>query len=195
MKKNSIEEEWRPIPEWEGYYEASSYGRVRSVDRSVMRGAVEAVIRGKILKQHLRRSGYLFVNLCRDGRYKSTAVHRLVLMAFKGAAPEGYICCHNDGVRNNNHLANLRWGTYSENLHDKVKHGTDHQAKKTHCPRNHVLDGDNLVKAKARGNRECLACNRARAYMRYNGINMSKLQEVSDSYYADIVKSVQVLNT
>lgn len=50
-------------------------------------------------------------------------MHRLVLQAFVGAAPEGHECLHKDGDHSNNTLRNLRWGTRQENGHDQIRHG------------------------------------------------------------------------
>lgn len=58
------------------------------------------------------------------GRSKHYAVHRLVLETFIGPCPDGMEGCHNDGVRTNNHVDNLRWDSRSENAKDKVRHGT-----------------------------------------------------------------------
>jgi DNA-directed RNA polymerase specialized sigma24 family protein len=67
---------------------------------------------------------YRTVNLSDGVRKRRRYVHRLVLEAFVGRRPEGMVCCHNDGDPTNNRLDNLRWGTYRENEHDKLRHGT-----------------------------------------------------------------------
>lgn len=66
----------------------------------------------------------LTVRLCRNGKYHSYAVHRLVLEAFVGPCPEGMEGCHEDGDPTNNDLTNLRWDTHKGNMLDSVKHGT-----------------------------------------------------------------------
>ena len=62
-------------------------------------------------------------------------IHRLVLEAFVGPCPEGMETCHNNGVRTDNRLENLRWDTSSANNDDIVKHGRHWLASRSHCPR------------------------------------------------------------
>src|SRR5690606_38480338 len=87
--------------------------------------------------------------------------HVLVAEAFIGPRPEGAECLHGDGDHTNNMVSNLRWGTKSENQLDSVRHGTHHQANKTHCPRGHELVEGNLARRKL-PYRQCLTCERAR---------------------------------
>ena len=116
---------WRPIPGYEGYYEAGDLGNIRSVDRQVKysNGSVH-LYKGKILKQAAGSRGYLLVTLCKEGKQTSHNVHVLILTAFKGPRPEGSEVCHNDGNQLNNRLMNLRWDTRSGNMRDKDLHGT-----------------------------------------------------------------------
>ena len=79
------EEKWRAVVEFEGLYEVSSIGRVRSLDRVVSSGRM---FPGRILRQRRDSRGYMHVNLWRDRRMTTMRVHRLVLIAFAGA-PEG----------------------------------------------------------------------------------------------------------
>lgn len=112
---------------WEGFYEVSSEGRVRSLDRTVVvRCGARPYVRrmkGRVLRQNRKRNGYLQVELSRVGEPPSYRnVHRLVLAAFEGPGPEGYEVCHNDGTRANNRLENLRYDTRSNNHLDRHKH-------------------------------------------------------------------------
>lgn len=74
----------------------------------------------KRMKPHRHRIGYLEVKL----HYRFKLIHRIVLEAFIGPCPVGMECCHNDGDRKNNTLANLRWDTHKANKEDSIKHGT-----------------------------------------------------------------------
>ena len=151
---------WKPVVGYEGYYEVSDHGRVRSLDRVDTAGRTK---KGVIRKAVLSRD-HMQLALYRDTKMKMKYVHRLVLEAFVGPCPEGMEACHNDGNPSNNHVNNLRWDTQSENMNDRVKHGSHHQAIKTHCPRGHVLAEPNLVVADLkRGGRTCLSCSRGRA--------------------------------
>lgn len=110
-------EQWRPVRGYEGFYEVSDFGRIRS---SARQGTDGRVLR---LKES-RPCGYQRIRLYRDGRGEAKKVHRLVLEAFVGPCPTGMEACHNDGRRNNNRLTNLRWGTRKENCADARQHGT-----------------------------------------------------------------------
>jgi hypothetical protein len=124
-------ERWKDVPGWEGFYQASSHGRIRSVDRLVRQesrwGTQCRLMKGKILAQHF--SGgivkYLSVALSRPGvRPKSFLVHRLVAFAFLGRPEPGCEVCHWDGMPTNNCVDNLRWDSRSANHRDKERHGT-----------------------------------------------------------------------
>ncbi len=81
---------------------------------------------GKIkkLRLALSRYGYLRVLLCGHSGHKFVAVHRMVLLAFRGEGLPGQECRHIDGNRVNNRISNLAWGTKKENCADRVIHGT-----------------------------------------------------------------------
>ena len=105
-------EEWRQA---KGYpnYRVSSLGRVKSV------------IKGKerLLKPQLTSYGYLRVTTYNNKCSKSTFVHKLVLESFIKIKPKGLICRHINGVRTDNRVENLKWGTHKQNYADTVTHG------------------------------------------------------------------------
>lgn len=184
---------WKDIPGYEGYYEASTRGRVRSLDRIVNSSNGQTRIsRGKVLTQSvLGPGGYLRVTLSKEGIAKTRTVHRLVMETFIGPHPDGMEICHNNGDPADNRLENLRFGTPSDNRNDAVKHGTHYNTKKTHCPRGHVLVAPNLVACAAKaGRRECLSCARANTRIYKNPHLMGKKKEIGDSYYRAIMKRV-----
>lgn len=117
-------EQWRPIPGWEGLYEVSSFGRVRSVARTVQATNRTMHYKPKVLKQNIDSGGYAQVTLCDHAKRRTVGVHVLVATAFLGDRPQGADICHNDGRATHNHPHNLRWGSRSENCKDKKKHGT-----------------------------------------------------------------------
>lgn len=182
-------ENWRDIPGWEGYYQVSDHGRVRSVDRVVDRSdGRRNRLRGKVLSLSARASGHIGVTL-RRGKLTTYGVHQLVAAAFIGPRPEGMEVCHNNGDPADNRVENLRYGTRSENTRDRVDHGTHPHTRRTHCPRGHALESPNLVaRDSRRGYRACLACSRAQSYIRHGYRDRSEFQQVSDSYYDDIVR-------
>ena len=130
------------------------------------------------------------MNLSHQGEDKTRTVHSLVAEAFIGARPEGMEICHSDGDPTNNHLDNLRYGTPSDNTLDKVRHGTHNNAVKTHCPLGHELFAENIRASQSRlGWRQCLACNRARAYVHRHPELKPQLKAVAGSYFNAILNS------
>lgn len=73
------------------------------------------------------RDGYQTVCLCHDGHKRTVKIHSLVLTVFVGPCPDGMVCRHLDGIRTNNHVSNLAWGTPCENSQDMILHGTSNK--------------------------------------------------------------------
>jgi len=117
-------ETWRPVFGYEGLYEVSDAGRVRSVSRTTRDGIKKQTTRGAIKSQMSNGNGYLSVRLYKGGKEKIVYVHRLVAAAFILQENEGLCVCHCDGDRANNAAQNLRWDTVKNNHADKVMHGT-----------------------------------------------------------------------
>lgn len=165
-------EEWRPVCGWERLYEVSSDGRVRSLDRVDWRGQR---YRGRMLTLNVKSGGYLTVGLCDNGEHRTRAIHRLVAEAFLGPRPDGCEVRHLDGDPKNNRLANLAYGSPSENSLDRVRHGTDYNAGKTHCMHGHLFDDANTY-IHPNGHRQCRACSneskrRSLARLRARGVS------------------------
>lgn len=117
------QEMWKLVVGWEGQYEVSSLGRVRSL----LSG------KRKILQQELNRSGYLRTYLTTKRKYysrnrksirtrsKHVFVHRLVLEAFVGPCPPGMESLHGNDISADNRIENLRWDTRLNNKADQRK--------------------------------------------------------------------------
>lgn len=120
-----MNEVWKGI---DGYpnYEVSNMGRVRSfwVHRQGKKPGHKSSEPQRILDSRTGKNGYPYVSLWRDKRGINAPIHRLVLAAFVSPRPNGMWACHNDGNRQNNRLDNLRWDTVSNNMMDKLAHGT-----------------------------------------------------------------------
>lgn len=110
-------EQWKDIPGYEGRYQVSDFGNVRSVDRhvrlSTLQGATQRLARGKTLRSAPNASGHLSVVL---GRGNTRNVHALVALTFLGPRPDKHEVLHIDSNPANNALTNLRYGTRGENL-------------------------------------------------------------------------------
>lgn len=108
-----MKEEWRPIKGYEGLYEASNMGRVKSLHF------------GKeiILKQSEWSSGYMKANLSKDGTTNLKLVHRLVAIAFIKNPNNYEFVNHKDGNKKNNAVDNLEWCTRKQNTHHAIKTG------------------------------------------------------------------------
>lgn len=124
---------WRAIPKYEGRYEISSMGRVRSVDREVVQFGHKKnytrIMLGKEIKQKLQNGGYSIVRLCKNGVCRAMSVHRLVLETFLPNADKTLQANHINGDKTDNRLSNLEWVTQSEN----IKHSYSCLKRKSIC--------------------------------------------------------------
>lgn len=113
-----MRERWRPVPDWEGLYEVSDLGRVRSVDREVAGKRGVCRFKGRPLKLIISPRGYPRVVLSRPGAKRwHVDVHVLVMLAFVGPAPAGMEVCHAHGSDPGDvRLVNLRYDTRSANI-------------------------------------------------------------------------------
>lgn len=167
LAMDATQEEWRPVVGYEGYYEVSNLGCVRSVARRIpaSRGTGYRCLPEVVLRQGIHQGGYKMVSLCVHGKKRNQNVHQLVLAAFRGPRPDGLVACHNDGDPANARLDNLRWDTQSNNLRDSVRHGTHPWANRTRCPQGHEYTPENTVH-NSRGRRECRQCGKDRVSRR-----------------------------
>jgi hypothetical protein len=118
---------WKDIPGYEGIYQVSDIGNVKSLERKVLYGDKPKTIKEKILKTELSPCGYLRVTLCNNNSRKHIKVHVLVAMTFLNHKPDGThkICI--DHINNNkldNRLVNLQLITNRENTSKDKKGGT-----------------------------------------------------------------------
>lgn len=122
MDKKQSPEIWRDISGYEGEYQISTEGRVKSLKRQVRCRNGYRTIQERILSPgRYSKSGHLSVILRKGSNGKP--VHQLVAYTFLGAVPEGMEVLHNNGNPQDNRLCNLRYGTRTENILDVYKQG------------------------------------------------------------------------
>lgn len=143
-----MNEQWRDVVEYEGFYQVSNLGRVRSVDRVVRHPRGGATRRkGKILSPFpSSKYGHVAVKLCKKGVETSVQVHRIVLEAWIGPCPDGCECCHENGIASDNAVSNLRWDTRVSNGRDMMMHG-NHKTTRTRIVRSDGKEYASMVDA------------------------------------------------
>lgn len=121
-------ESWKSVVGYEGMYEVSNMGRVRSI----VVGGTGWKKPFSILKQARDGGGYHRVFLHKVGKKRANRVHRLVLTAFVGECPPNYETSHLDGNSGNNRVDNLEWATVRKNQAMRKKHGTYIEGEKSY---------------------------------------------------------------
>lgn len=147
-----MSEIWKVIAGYEGFYEVSSLGNVKRLERMVpTRGRQGPMVRRwkeKILKATAtKKAKYLFVSLCKNGVVTNKLVHRLVCEAFHGYCQKGFQCAHLDGTRDNNVPENLKWVTPKENQRQRRLHGRANLGENAHQA---ILSKSNVIEIRRR---------------------------------------------
>jgi len=107
-----MQEQWKPVVGFEGLYEVSDLGRVRNFRHK------------GILVGGIKRNGYRQYVFRSNMKHSYHLAQKLVLEAFVGPRPPGNQCRHLNGIKTDNRLSNLSYGTPKENQHDRRAHGT-----------------------------------------------------------------------
>ena len=118
-----VNENWIDVVGFEGYYQVSDLGRVRSLDRRIITKGGERLCKGRVLKQTCA-DGYFSVSLSKENCVTRRRVHILVLETFTVPRQFGYETRHLNGNGLDNKLSNLCWGTSLENSKDSHRHYT-----------------------------------------------------------------------
>ena len=122
-----MKEIWKEIIRYEGLYEVSNYGNIKSISRTITKGNITYVTKDKLLKQSVDTAGYPYVNLSDYKKQKTFRVHQLVAIAFLNHTPnkyDGLLVDHIDGDKLNNHLSNLQLVTNRKNSSKDRKNKT-----------------------------------------------------------------------
>lgn len=116
-------EVWKDVKDFEGQYQVSSFGRMKSLARMrLSRGGSLSPLRERIMSQKVSKSGYKVIGLCKDGAKSHPSVHRLVAEAFCKNTENKSTVNHIDGIKSNNNVSNLEWSTHTEQMEHAVKH-------------------------------------------------------------------------
>jgi hypothetical protein len=118
-----MEEIWKEIPGYEGYYEVSNHGQVRSLDRMIKNKKGFYLKKGQIIKPHIWGHGYNRISLHKNRKYTRHSVHILVANVYITKIKDKPIINHKDGNKINNHVDNLEWVTHQENRLHAAKTG------------------------------------------------------------------------
>ena len=125
-----MSEIWKDIEGYEGIYQVSNIGRIKSFDRMVSNKGKPYIIKGKIMAQYVRRSknlkqgdGYFAVGLRKEKKQKGYFVHRIIALAFIPNPLNKPTVNHKDGNKLNNNINNLEWATHQENTKHAWKNG------------------------------------------------------------------------
>lgn len=108
---------WKDVIGYEGLYQVSNLGRVRSLDRY---DSLKRLKKGTILKPLSSRNGYDMVCLWKDGNSKRVLIHRIVAKAFIPNIDDKPCIDHIDTNRRNNNITNLKWCTFKENTNNPL---------------------------------------------------------------------------
>lgn len=117
-----MEEIWKDVPGYEGYYQASNFGRIKSLEKIVKHNCGgPKKLNERILNGTISSFGYIRVDLSKEGKSRRFAVHRIIAETFLGKSD--LIVNHIDGVKTNNNIENLEYVTTQENTAHAVRIG------------------------------------------------------------------------
>ena len=146
---SSVQEEWRPVIGFEGWYSVSNKGRVRR------ERPVPGTRKGKILKPQTTR--YARVILSCNNQIKALAVHRLVAAVFLGPLPHGHQLHHKNGNKLDNRIENLEYVTPSQNIRYAFRDGLKHYGELHHQAKLTNAEVRKIKRLKGKRSTECVA--------------------------------------
>ncbi len=178
-------EVWRNIADFVGFYQVSSYGRIKALARIIFKDNGRHVcLKTRIKKLAKGLHGHLSIALYKHSIVKTYYIHRLVLEAFVGSCPDGCEASHLDGNPKNNHHENLCWETHAENMQRTYEHGTSSKGRT--IPK---LQGENNGSSKFT-DEQVLEMHRMYLTGQHTLIEIAHKFGADMSYIADIVNGV-----
>jgi len=179
-----MKEEWRDISGFEGVYQVSNLGEVRSLTRMVSNGKAWYKKEGRVLKKTKTTTGYWKVELStKDIKRKSYKVHRLVAKAFIPVVPGKELVNHKDGNPLNNRVENLEWCNQSENMYHAYNTGlmeANFTKFKEQITLEYLTDKTTNIKRLAR-KYKC-SDSSIRKHFQNNGIETRGISQAQDKY-------------
>lgn len=133
-----MKEIWKDIPEYEGHYQISNYGRIKTLNKIIysFHGQTKYTSnrKEKILKPLKHRQGYYFIYLFKNKKKQRFYIARLVLTVFSRRPKKGEEACHypDKNVTNNN-IKNLQWATHKKNMSHRKIQGSQKVGEEHHC--------------------------------------------------------------
>jgi hypothetical protein len=119
----SAREKWLPIKNYEGLYEISNFGNVKSVERKSKNNNGYKPIKERLLKPCISNTGYYMVSLCKNQKQHTYTIHKLVMEHFNRCSFDYEVINHIDHNKLNNNISNLEYVTQKENCIKAVEHG------------------------------------------------------------------------
>lgn len=114
-------EQWKDIPDYEGYYQISNLGRVKSLERPLVINGKKCTYKALIKKLYISKRGYWVVGFCKNGKESQKKIHRLIAESFTQNPQKKPHINHIDGNKLNNDISNLEWVNNRENSCHRVK--------------------------------------------------------------------------
>jgi len=144
MKK--VKEKWKDIKGYEGLYQISNYGRVKSLHRKWIAANGGKHEHGDIImKQDFDPNGYFYVNFYKNNKKKKFRTHKLVALHFVKNIKNKPVVNHIDGVKSNNYYKNLEWVTLSENSIHAIKNNLYEHVKGSDVKNSKLTEWDVYV--------------------------------------------------
>ena len=176
LRITTYKEVWADIKGYEGLYQISTFGNVKSLSRPVKHSnGGTKILREKMLKIKVNSTtGYKEVGLSRDGKQKFYLIHKLIAEAFIDNPHRLPVVNHIDGCKTNNDIFNLEWVTCGENIRHAFANGLSHNNMTSEISR----AGNEVQKKQVRCIDDDLVFDSAREAAEYYGVQLSNLSKV-----------------